>query len=381
MKILYTNFHGGNGGGHDTYICNLAVGMTGRAHDVTIASPDGSRLSFMVGKLCNADIVPMQFKPKLRRILREILMLRSLINEKRFDVVHVNGSADHRLVMLATLCMRRRPAIVFTKHNTYSANSFGNYLRAKLATDVTIAVSDYVRVMLEKSSPYEKIIVLKHGVPGYGKKFESAKIRNLRNQYFGDIGADVIILGSVAGTAPHKGWTDLVDALNRLPEEYRKKFRVILAGDLPTDAQRKFVEHAGMASQIVFAGRIDCSRDVLEIAHVSFVLSYHESLSYACREAMWMGCPVIVTNVGGLPENIFDRLDGWIVRPRDSEEIAGILCEIADRPEIIKVMGKRAQFKARGEYCFDKFLGGVELIYEDAVNRLSLDERASVQSL
>ena len=43
MRILYTNFHGRNGGGHVTYIINLAKALAG-SHQITVATPETSRL-------------------------------------------------------------------------------------------------------------------------------------------------------------------------------------------------------------------------------------------------------------------------------------------------------------------------------------------------
>ena len=43
MKLLYTNFHSGSGGGHTTYIRELARGLSVR-HEVHVAAPEGSRL-------------------------------------------------------------------------------------------------------------------------------------------------------------------------------------------------------------------------------------------------------------------------------------------------------------------------------------------------
>ena len=43
MKILFTNFHGRNGGGHVTYIVNLLQGLVGQ-HELTVATPKSSRL-------------------------------------------------------------------------------------------------------------------------------------------------------------------------------------------------------------------------------------------------------------------------------------------------------------------------------------------------
>ncbi|MFY2628161.1 glycosyltransferase family 1 protein, partial [Achromobacter dolens] len=43
MRILYTNFHANNGGGHVTYIINLARALAAE-HQITVAAPATSRL-------------------------------------------------------------------------------------------------------------------------------------------------------------------------------------------------------------------------------------------------------------------------------------------------------------------------------------------------
>ncbi|MBU9185949.1 glycosyltransferase family 4 protein [Burkholderia multivorans] len=368
MKILYTNFHGGNGGGHDTYIYHLAASL-GRQYRVAVASPAGSRLSRMVDTLPGVRIVDMQFKPGWRTFVPELLRLRRLIAQSAFDVIHVNGSADHRQVMLALAGWRGRPPVVFTKHNTYAAGSVGNFLRARLATDCTIAVSDYVRRMLERQSPYGDITVIKHGVRQPSHALGDAEIRRLRVRYFGEDGADAIVLGSVAGTAEHKGWNDLVIALARLSPALRARFRVMLAGDWPSPEQRAFVERSGVGELVAFVGPTDRTHDVLAACDVSFVLSYHESLSYACREAMSMGRAVIVTAVGGLPENVSDRVDGWIVPPRSPDAVAAVLLQIAARPEQLIQMGHAARAKSEREFGFQQFIDETTSVYRTLVRK------------
>ncbi|WP_175767591.1 glycosyltransferase family 4 protein [Burkholderia cenocepacia] len=368
MKILYTNFHGGNGGGHDTYIYHLAAGLS-RRYRVAVASPAGSRLSRLVDALPDVNVIDMQFKPGWRAFFPELLRLRRLIRQSAFDVIHVNGSADHRQIMLALVGCRARPSVVFTKHNTYAAHSVGNFLRARFATDRTIAVSDYVRSMLEQQSPYGDITVIKHGVRLPSDRVERAEIRRRRIEYFGAAGANAIVLGSVAGTGAHKGWSDLVRALAHLPVELRTKFRVMLAGDWPSPVQREFVERSGVADLIAFVGPTDRTHDVLAACDVSFVLSYHESLSFACREAMSMGRAVIVTDVGGLPENVDDRVDGWIVPPGTPDAIAAVLREIAAHPERVPEMGLAAQARSEREFSFARFIDETSLVYRTSIRR------------
>lgn len=367
MNILYTNFHGDYGGGQDTYVRDLAVAMS-HHHRVTVASPKDSRLSRLLKDRPDVAIFDMEFKPRWNQMCQEILRLRQRIVAERFDVIHVNGSADHRQVMLALIGRRYRPTVVLTKHNTYRADSFGNLLRARLATDHTIAVSDYVARMLQRCSPYGDVTVVKHGVRGPAAEQQAGdEIRRCKVALFGASAADAIVLGSSAGTAPEKGWMDLVAALGGLPECERDRFRVLLVGADPSGQQREQLARHGMAANVAFTGLIDNACALFAVVDVCFVLSYNESLSYACREAMSLGCPAIVTRVGGLPENVEPGVDGWIVPPRDPAAIEAILRAIVQEPACIRAMGRNARLKGKREFCFEAFVDATVSVYQKSI--------------
>ena len=150
MKILYTNFHGGNGGGHVTYIINLARALS-REHQITVAAPSTSRLYRYAKAIPGVTVEDMRYTTRPSSWFGDRARLRRLIKRGGFDIIHANGSADHKQVMLATLAMARRPRIVFTKHNDHPLTSFGHKLRVALATDHGIAVSDYIHGIMAAS--------------------------------------------------------------------------------------------------------------------------------------------------------------------------------------------------------------------------------------
>lgn len=143
----------------------------------------------------------------------------------------------------------------------------------------------------------------------------------------------------------------------------------MLAGDWPAPEQREFVERSGVGRQIKFVGPIDCTHEVLAICDVSFVLSYHESLSFACREAMSVGRAVIVTDVGGLPENITDRVDGWVVPPRSPDAVATVLREIAAHPKRLVEMGCAARATSEREFDYARFIDETSSVYRASVRK------------
>lgn len=369
MKILYTNFHQRNGGGHVTYVMNLLKTL-GASHDLTVATPGTSRLYRYARQVPGVTVVDMTYSSRPQHMIAEILRLRSLLRARRFDVVHVNASADHRHVMLACMGLRSRPRIVWTKHNDHPVGSFGHRLRARLATDSVIAVSSYVERLLV-GSPYQRVPrqVIRHGVDtAYFSPTASEERRAWRRQLFGEANDDIFALGSSGGTDEDKGWLDLVAAVARLPASLRERVRVVVAGDPPNARKRQRVGELGLTAQVVFPGLLDDVRPVLGACDAGFVLSYREALSYACRETLSLGLPTLVSDAGGLPENVENGVDGWVVPARDVDRIAGVLGQMIEDPAGVAAMGRRARAKSVDEFNLELFARRTLDVYRRVVS-------------
>lgn len=368
MKILYTNFHPRNGGGHVTYIMNLARGLR-HAHAITVATPGTSRLYRYASELPGVRAVDIRFRSRASALFRESAALRRLIRQEGFDLIHVNGSTDHRVAMLATLGMRR-PPIVFTKHNDLPLGTVGHRMRARFGTDRVIAVSDFVAGLLRRS-PYARlpIATVRHGIDTEYFAPPSAALRpGLREKYFGLDAAGKILLGSAGGTDYDKGWLDLLAGLAMLAPEERQRFRVLVAGDVPDGAKMARVRELGMQDQVVFPGLLDDVRPALAACDVGFVLSYREALSFACREVMSLGLPALISNAGGLPENVTVGVDGWIVPVRDPRAIAGVLRGMLADPGRVAAMGAAAREKSLREFNLARFVEGTFAVYQAALD-------------
>ena len=372
MKILYTNFHPRNGGGHATYITSLARVLSSE-HDITVATPDTSRLFRYARAIPGVRAVGMRFSTRPSSWFDERAALRRLIVQERYDIIHVNGSADHKQVMLALIGLRHRPRVVFTKHNDHPLNSWGHRMRAAFATDHVIAVSDYVRSMVI-ASPYRRlpITTIRHGIDTdyfapLDTELTPSIVEELRDRYFGPGWRGCLLFGSAGGTDYDKGWLDLVEAAGSLPPDLRERILILVAGDLPNDNKRARVRAAGMQDQVVFPGLLDDVRDALACCHVGFVLSYREALSYACREVMSLGLPALVSNAGGLPENVCDGDDGWIVPVRDVSAIAEKLILMLKDPTRVSIMGAAARRSAVDHFGLVDFARATVDVYRQAL--------------
>lgn len=366
MNILFTNFHPRNGGGHVTYIINLLKGLAGR-HELTVATPASSRLFRYASELPGVRVVDMTFSTRVSSWFAPRGKLHGLLKASHFDIIHVNGSADHKLVMLALSGIRPRPRVVMTKHNEHPLDSLGHWLRARLATDRVIAVSEHVARQV-RASTYLKsgVVTIRHGVDtAYFSPVSQTEKLDLRQRLIGTGLDQKIVLGSAGGTDRSKGWLDLVAGIALLASPARGRFHVMVAGDLPDETKKQEVDRLGMTGQVSFPGLLDDVRPLLAACDIGFVLSYQEALSFACREMMALGLPVLVSNVGGLPENLQDGKEGWVVPARNPEAIAAVLTSILADPARIASMGERARNKAEREFGLQPFVDATLKVYGD----------------
>ena len=368
MKILYTNFHQGDGGGHTTYVMSLARILCQKSQ-VMVGAPRKSRLLAEAEAMPGLRTIDLEFKGTLLEQLAALRRLRSLVRQERFDVIHVNGSADHRLCMLATMGMgRKRPFIVYTQHNDRAAKSLGVRLRAKWGTNRVICVCSHTfRRMKQSVFRNEDLRVVHNGVDT--EKYRPAcrtETATARARFLPPALRDRLVIGSNAGTADYKSWIDMVAAVSLLPAGQRRQVAILIAGAMPGDDMLSQVAELGMQDQVVFTGLLDNVKPVLAALDVGFVLSSRlETISFACREMMAAGKPVIVTSVGGLTENVTEGRNGWIVPPGSPETVARTLSAILANRGVLHAMGVDARSTALEEFSLATFVGNTERVYRE----------------
>lgn len=153
-----------------------------------------------------------------------------------------------------------------------------------------------------------------------------------------------------------------------------KKFEFSIVGD---GSQRKNIEKLvdtlKIGSYISLIGWMP-NKEVpvyLQSLDIFVVSSRHESESFgvAAVEAQSCGIPVIVSNVGGLPEVVADNVSG-IVIPKDSPEVlAEAILELAGNASVRMKMGLSGRARVIENYDWKSSVDKMERVYRD-VNRV-----------
>ena len=93
--------------------------------------------------------------------------------------------------------------------------------------------------------------------------------------------------------------------------------------------------------------------------------SLREGFGLSVTEALWKGKLVVASNVGSIPIQIKDGINGFLVESHDTEKFAEKIIEILQEPELAREMGKNGR-----EMVKEKFL--ITRLISDHLDILSL---------
>ncbi len=148
------------------------------------------------------------------------------------------------------------------------------------------------------------------------------------------------IVGSVGRLRREKNYQDLLRAVAGLVAEGIHA-QILMAGDGPEqEALRARAAQLGIQDRVVFAGDLGDVRPAL-LAMDVFVLPSKavETFSNAALEAMAMGCPVVLSDVGGAREMVSDGGNGYVYPKGDVGRLGQILKLMHDRPDLRRALG------------------------------------------
>lgn len=166
---------------------------------------------------------------------------------------------------------------------------------------------------------------------------------------------DVFSILSVARLIDHKGLPNLIEAVRILSYEGRDISLKIVGDGYLRDHLQEMISNKGLDGLVHIVHHIPYEKipEVYRSADIFVLSSIVEIFGVSALEAMSTGLPIIVTNVGGLPDLVEHGYNGYLVEQENPESLARTLDKLLDRNEIDR-MGKNAREKALKEFSWTK---------------------------
>ena len=122
----------------------------------------------------------------------------------------------------------------------------------------------------------------------------------------------------------------------------------------------------GVKEKVIFTGRIPQKEKpyYYTMSDIVLVPSIQEGFGLVVSEAMACGKPVIGSNVGGIPDQIIDGYNGFLVQPRNPSEIAKRILLLISNPKEAKRMGMNGRKIVEEKFNINKRIDKITKLYE-----------------
>lgn len=330
MKILMLSWEypPKNIGGLSTHVYYLSHALVAAGNDVhVITCEEGTAPIEEYDKGVYVHRVE-PYKIETDDFIKWVMQLNFAMVEKATSIIKKEGYFDiiHAHDWLATFAARTikwafNIPIVCTIHATEYGRNNGiktdmqRYISSvewMLSYDSwkVITCSNYMRQQISDvfSTPWDKIWVIPNGVETHNFDFEFDWLE-FRRKFAID---DEKIIFFIGRHVFEKGVHNLIEAAPQIVNGCsRAKF--IIAGKGPmSDELIDRVKSMGLTSKFLFTGYMDddTRNKLYRVANVAVFPSLYEPFGIVALEAMSAGCPVVVSDTGGLGEIVEHRVNG-----------------------------------------------------------------------
>jgi glycosyltransferase involved in cell wall biosynthesis len=322
----------------------LANGLS-RTADVTLLLPERLLEPVRVEVAAAVALEPFVL-PRLRQPLRQAAMCRRIhrtLERVSPDVVHLQQG---HLWFNLSLPLLRVPLVVSIHDVTHHP---GDRLSRKTPEAVLRLAWRRADQLIVHTERARRVLLERTGIDGgavHVVPHVAIGLPGERPPADGD-GRSVLFFGRIW---PYKGLDYLIRAqpliTRRVPDA-----RIVVAGHGEDLARYRALMRDPSRFSVIDEYVPNARRSELFAQAAVVVLPYVEaSQSGVVPIAYAFGKPVVVTEVGGLPETVEHGRTGLVVPPRDERALAGAVCELLEQPVLAQEMGAAGRRKLDREW-------------------------------
>lgn len=295
-------------------------------------------------------------------VVFEFLAMARLLFRGRYSLVHAHWIIPHGFLAVVARLFFRVPVVVSShagdvfplrnpllrlaarwvlrRANAVTANSTATMAAIKSVVDVPVSVIPMgvdLRLFSSSSASSAAAIRKKYGVKGK-------------------------LLLFVGRLAEKKGVSFLVSAMLSVVKHY-PGCKLVVVGDGPErPALQVQVQQLGLSGSVVFAGSVSNRQlppyygaaDVFVLPSIVDRKGDTEGLGVVLLEAIAAGCPVVASNVGGIPDIIIDGKTGILVEQKNAGELSAAIVRLLGSSGLREKLSAAAMSRVAKSYSWGK---------------------------
>ncbi len=309
------------------------------------------------------------------------LRLIFLIKKNKPDLVIANGMSVVPYAIMSNIFFKKK-ILWIHHHPILESKSKEYYLAPRFANlvDKIIPVSLALSKSLIRSGvDHRKLKTIYNGLDLNVFK-ENKWDRNYLRKTYG-LSEDSVLIGLIGTITEWKGFHVVLAAVKCLQKKGfldNNKIIVFFIGKIFEKSKKDleynnfltdYIKKNQLTHYVYFTGNLDHMPKVYQDLDIVLNCSVKpEPLGTTIYEAMSMGKIVIASEIGGTPEIIEDRIDGFLSKPGDAEELSNLLVEIT--PNLFKYsqIKANARKKVEGKFSIDKMVDEYNTLIEPLFN-------------
>jgi glycosyltransferase involved in cell wall biosynthesis len=212
-----------------------------------------------------------------------------------------------------------RYKLIVSAHNS---GRFGSRLMS--LGDLVICVSGHLAFeMSRRGVPSKKIRVVRNGPLGSPRLPPGSTTGHQLNH-------PAIV--TIAEPARHKGLGDLISAFSLVADRYLNATLYILGDGRERLAFERQAHATSCSERIIFCGFVADPTPYLQSSDIFVLASHREGFGLVLAEARRLGCAIIASDVGGIPEVLDGGSAGVLVPVRSPKLLALAMLELIQNP-------------------------------------------------
>jgi glycosyltransferase involved in cell wall biosynthesis len=372
-------------GGAERTTVDIAAGLAGIGARPLVATEGGRLVAELQAK--GGIWIPFPARSKNPLVMAaNVRRLRAICLDESVDLVHARSRAPAWSAYFATRALRI--PFVTTYHGSYAGRSAAKTLYNSVMArgDAVIANSHFTADLIGRMHPFarDRVRVIHRGTDlkvFSGLSVEPERVEKLRRSWGVDPHRRIVLLA--ARLTAWKGQRVLIDAAARLRESGLSDFAVVLVGDAQgRDGYVREIKGqiAGLKldDTVTIAGHCtDMPAAFLAASVVAVPSTEPEAFGRSAVEAQAMGAPVVVSDLGAVPETVLAPPQvapalrtGWRVPAGDvaalSEALKAALSMGASARE---AMAARARAHVEAHFSLERMVGETLDLYEALLER------------
>jgi glycosyltransferase involved in cell wall biosynthesis len=365
-KVLHLTTHL-NIGGITSYLAIAGAALAQRGVQLSVLSSGGNAEALFREKDIPTHAFPIKTKSELNpKLLFCLPRIIRLVKEEKFVLLHAHTRVTQ---VLAAWVSRFTGVPVITTAHGYYKPRLGRRLFGCWGKMV-IAISPLVAEELEKSHKIKKskirVIYNAVDIKEYRKKILEKNPEAVRAEH--GIPQGAFLIGSISRLVKDKGHEYLLRAAAKLKKKNPHIFVLIVGDGREKKPLEKLIHKLGLEKNAkLLSSQPDISGILSALDVFAHPATFREGFGLSMLEAMVAKIPVVTTDIWAINSIIRDRVNGYLVAPKNADALAEALKFVLENPDVAGSVAHNAFQMASQAYSSDRLAAELDTVYDEVL--------------